>query len=104
MTLERAKASLDGNASLLDAAFDAGLSGPGRLHDLFVTYEAMTPGDYKRGGTGMEIRWAWCDGPFGETLLMVAPRGLCGPGVLGCTGAGCVFSRYGGSLARREPD
>ena len=78
LTHADARAALDDGAPLLDAAFDAGLSGPGRLHDLFVTVEAMTPGEVKRKGEGLKIRYGWHDTPFGAGLYMVTPRGLCG--------------------------
>lgn len=91
VSLEQAKQSLDGNADLLSASFDAGLSGPGRLHDLFVTYEAMTPGDYKRAASGLTIRWGWHDGPFGATLLLATDRGLCGLAFLDARGAAACF-------------
>lgn len=78
LTLEAAKRRLDESASLLDAAFDTGLSGPGRLHDLFVSLEAMTPGEYKARGEGLAIRYGYHDSPFGECLLMSTDRGICG--------------------------
>lgn len=78
LTVEYAKACLAQSQSVLDAAFDAGLSGPSRLHDLFVACEAMTPGEYKRRGEGLEISYGYHDTPFGDCLLMVTERGLCG--------------------------
>ena len=78
ISLERAKRSLEASASVLDAAFDAGLSGPGRLHDLFVTYEAVTPGEYKARGAGLTIRYGFHDTAFGECLIMTTERGICG--------------------------
>ena len=78
LTLEAAKRRLEDSASLLDAAFDSGLSGPGRLHDLFVSLEAMTPGEYKARGEGLNIRYGYHDSPFGECLLMSTGRGICG--------------------------
>ncbi len=80
LTLGEAKRVLAESASVLDAAYEAGLSGPGRLHDLFVTYEAMTPGEYKLKGHGLEIRYGFHPSPFGECLLMVTERGVCGLG------------------------
>lgn len=80
LTLEAAKRRLGESASVLDAAYDSGLSGPGRLHDLFVTFEAMTPGEYKARGEGLSIRYGFHDSPFGECLLMVTDRGICGLG------------------------
>lgn len=94
LTLEAAKRRLRDSASVLDAAYDAGLSGPGRLHDLFVTFEAMTPGEYKARGEGLTIRYGFHDSPFGECLLMVTDRGVCGLGF--STGMG-----RDGALARR---
>jgi AraC family transcriptional regulator of adaptative response/methylated-DNA-[protein]-cysteine methyltransferase len=78
LTLERAKASLDASQSVLTAAFSSGLSGPGRLHDLFVNVEGVTPGEYKRGGAGLVIRHGVHDSPFGPCLLMHTERGICG--------------------------
>lgn len=80
LTLEAAKRRLNDSASILDAAYDSGLSGPGRLHDLFVTFEAMTPGEYKARGEGLTIRYGFHDSPFGECLLMGTDRGICGLG------------------------
>ena len=80
LTVEHAKACLAESRSVLDACYDAGLSGPGRLHDLFVACEAMTPGEYKRRGEGLAIRYGFHDSPFGDCLLMVTGRGLCGLG------------------------
>ena len=78
LTLEHAKASLDASQSVLGAAFAAGLSSPGRLHDLFVNIEAVTPGEYKQGGAGLVIRHGVHDSPFGPCLLMHTSRGICG--------------------------
>jgi len=78
LTLDRAKACLAENASVLDASLEAGLSGPGRLHDLFVSHEAVTPGDYKRRGAGLVIRYGFHESPFGRCLLMATDRGICG--------------------------
>jgi len=78
LTLEAAKQSLETSSSVLDAAFDAGLSGPGRLHDLFVSMEAVTPGEFKQLCNGLVIRWGWHESPFGRCLSMATDRGLCG--------------------------
>jgi AraC family transcriptional regulator of adaptative response/methylated-DNA-[protein]-cysteine methyltransferase len=80
ITLDNAKALLADAASVLDAAYEVGLSGPGRLHDLFVTHEAMTPGDYKAGGAGLALRFGFHPSPFGETILVATERGLAGLG------------------------
>jgi AraC family transcriptional regulator of adaptative response/methylated-DNA-[protein]-cysteine methyltransferase len=65
-------------ASVLDAALDTGLSGPSRLHDLFIAQEAVTPGEARRRGEGLELRWGWAPTPFGNGLFVTTPRGLCG--------------------------
>ena len=83
LTLEHAKQMLEESRSVLDAAYDAGLSSPSRLHDLFVTAEAMTPGEFKAKGAGLEISYGFHPSPFGECLLAVAERGICGLGFVG---------------------
>jgi AraC family transcriptional regulator of adaptative response/methylated-DNA-[protein]-cysteine methyltransferase len=80
LTLDRAKVCLEMNASVLDAAHEAGLSGPGRLHDLFVTVEAVTPGEFKLRGEGLTIDYGWAASPFGDCLVLATGRGLCGLG------------------------
>ncbi len=78
LTLDHARTLLDDSASVLDATYEVGLSGPARLHDLFVTHEAMTPGIYKARGEGIEIKWGIHTSPFGQALVMVTDRGLAG--------------------------
>ncbi len=78
ITLDHARDLLHGSASILDASLEVGLSGPGRLHDLFVDHEAMTPGDYKRRGEGLEIVWGYHSSPFGNALIMATERGVAG--------------------------
>ncbi|NNU79563.1 methylated-DNA--[protein]-cysteine S-methyltransferase [Halovulum dunhuangense] len=78
LALDHARRLLETRATLLDAAHDAGLSGTGRLHDLFLRWEAMTPGEYARRGAGLDIRWGWVASPFGPALVMATPRGICG--------------------------
>lgn len=78
LTLQHARSLLAGSASVLDTTYEVGLSGPGRLHDLFVHYEAMTPGDYKAGGEGLAIAYGFHDSPFGTALAMATDRGLAG--------------------------
>ena len=80
ITLDNAKALLAASASVLDATYEVGLSGPGRLHDLFVTHEAMTPGDYKAGGLGLSLKFGFHQSPFGEAILVATERGLAGLG------------------------
>lgn len=77
LSLDRAKCSLDRSRSVLEASFDSGLSGPGRLHDLFVSIESVTPGEYKSRGAGIEIDYGFHPSPFGECLLMQTERGVC---------------------------
>jgi AraC family transcriptional regulator, regulatory protein of adaptative response / methylated-DNA-[protein]-cysteine methyltransferase len=78
LTLDHAKRLLADRFTLLETTLSTGLSGASRLHDLFVTWEAMTPGDYARGGAGLTITYGHCDTPFGEALVMATDRGLCG--------------------------
>jgi len=78
VTLDAARALLDESASVLDATYAVGLSGPARLHDLFVTHEAMTPGAYKARGEGLSMRFGFHPSPFGRALVMVTERGLAG--------------------------
>ncbi|MET0169395.1 MAG: bifunctional helix-turn-helix domain-containing protein/methylated-DNA--[protein]-cysteine S-methyltransferase [Aliihoeflea sp.] len=78
VTLNHARRLLDDGLPLLDASYEVGMSGPGRLHDLFVTHEAMSPGDYKTRGAGLTIRYGWHISPFGVALIMVTDRGLAG--------------------------
>jgi AraC family transcriptional regulator of adaptative response/methylated-DNA-[protein]-cysteine methyltransferase len=78
LTLDHAKRLLAERFTVLDATYEAGLSSPGRLHDLFVRWEAMSPGDYARKGAGLTINWGWFETPFGEALVMGTDRGLCG--------------------------
>jgi AraC family transcriptional regulator of adaptative response/methylated-DNA-[protein]-cysteine methyltransferase len=76
-TLTRAKQLLRESKPVLDAALGAGLSGPGRLHDLFLSIDAMTPGEFRRKGDGITIRWGVHHTPVGEALFAVTARGVC---------------------------
>jgi AraC family transcriptional regulator, regulatory protein of adaptative response / methylated-DNA-[protein]-cysteine methyltransferase len=78
ITVDHARNLLSGAASVLDAAYEVGLSGGSRLHDLFVSHEAMTPGDYKRRGEGLEMTYGFHPSPFGDALLIATERGLAG--------------------------
>lgn len=78
LTLGHAKALLRDRFTTLDTAHAVGLSGSSRLHDLFVRWEAMSPGDYARDGAGLTIYWGWFDSPFGPALVMGTDRGICG--------------------------
>jgi len=76
LTLENAKDLLRRSASVMETAYDVGLSGPGRLHDLFVTVETVTPGQYKSGGTGVRIHYGFHQTPFGKAMVARTPGGL----------------------------
>jgi AraC family transcriptional regulator, regulatory protein of adaptative response / methylated-DNA-[protein]-cysteine methyltransferase len=89
LTLHGARELLRASASVLDATYEVGLSGPGRLHDLFVTHEAMSPGEWKSGGEGLTIHYGFHPSPFGSALVMATERGL----------AGLAFADQGGELA-----
>ena len=78
VTLDHARRLLDQGMPLLETSYEVGMSGPGRLHDLFVTHEAMSPGDYKSRGAGLTIRYGFHLSPFGVALIMVTDRGLAG--------------------------
>lgn len=77
LTVSYAKERLAASQSVFEASLDAGLSGAGRLHDLFVTFEAMTPGEFKQEGEGLAITYGFHDTPFGRCLLATTARGIC---------------------------
>ncbi len=76
ISIEYAKEVLKEN-TLSDAAFETGLSGTGRLHDLFVNIEGMTPGEYKNGGEHLSINYSFAESPFGDILVAATPKGIC---------------------------
>src|SRR5271157_2091982 len=78
LTLDHAKRELAQGASVLDAALESGLSGPSRLHDLCLKIEAMTPGDYAKGGQGVVIDYVFEACPFGIALVLMTEKGVCG--------------------------
>lgn len=78
LTLNHAKDMLANHATVFATTEEVGLSSSSRLHDLFLTWEAMTPGEYAQRGAGLTIRYAWQDSPYGEMLVMVTDRGICG--------------------------
>src|SRR5579862_5433687 len=78
LTLNSARDLLRASASVLDASYEVGLSGPGRLHDLFVTHEAMSPGEWKAGGEGLTLAYGFHPSPFGIALVIASDRGLAG--------------------------
>jgi AraC family transcriptional regulator of adaptative response/methylated-DNA-[protein]-cysteine methyltransferase len=77
ITKEHAKQLLSKSSSILDTAYQVGLSSPGRLHDLFITWEAVTPGEFKLRGEGLQISYGFQPTPFGEVLLGTTDRGIC---------------------------
>jgi AraC family transcriptional regulator of adaptative response/methylated-DNA-[protein]-cysteine methyltransferase len=77
LTKEYAKTLLEKSMNLLDVTYQSGLTSPGRLHDLFVVCEAVTPGEYKARGTGLEITYGYHATPFGECMLAKTVRGIC---------------------------
>jgi AraC family transcriptional regulator of adaptative response/methylated-DNA-[protein]-cysteine methyltransferase len=99
LTLDQARRMLDQSQSILDTAYEVGLSGPGRLHDLFVTHEAMSPGAYKARGAGVTIRYGLHASPFGTALLMATERGLAGLSFADPGGEAAAFE----DMARRWP-
>jgi AraC family transcriptional regulator of adaptative response/methylated-DNA-[protein]-cysteine methyltransferase len=78
VTIDAARRVLTESDNVLDAAYELGLSGPGRLHDLFIVHESMSPGEWKTGGAGLVVRYGFHASQFGMALAMVTPRGLCG--------------------------
>jgi AraC family transcriptional regulator of adaptative response/methylated-DNA-[protein]-cysteine methyltransferase len=108
LTLEHAKVLLAESKPVLEAAYESGLSGPGRLHDLFVTVEAVTPGEYKVQGSGLRIEMGRHETPFGECLLAVTSRGVCGLSFL--NGGGWdeavreLADRWPGAVLAEHPD
>lgn len=87
LALDHAKELLATRHTTLETADRVGLSGSGRLHDLFVRWEAMSPGEYAKGGAGLEILWGWFESPFGPALIMGSGKGICGIGFAAEAGA-----------------
>ena len=86
LTLDHARRLLADRFTVLETSIATNLSGTGRLHDLFLRWEAMSPGDYALGGAGLTIRWGWFDSPFGPALVMGTEKGICGIGFASETG------------------
>ncbi len=78
LAMGHAKTLLRDKFTTLATADAVGLSGSGRLHDMFLTWEAMSPGDFAKGGAGLTIFWGWFESPFGATLFMGTDKGICG--------------------------
>ncbi|MGY6567932.1 MAG: methylated-DNA--[protein]-cysteine S-methyltransferase [Salinarimonas sp.] len=106
VTLDAAKKMLTSSASVLDTALETGLSGPSRLHDLFVTHEALSPGEFKSGGGGVTMRYGYHPTPFGEAIVVATPRGLAGLGFVddGAREAALADMRRRWPNADFEPD
>ena len=77
LAAQEAKRAIAEGEDVLSASFSAGLSGASRLHDLFLASEAMTPGDYRRRGQGLVIRYAFLNGPLGRVLIAATEKGVC---------------------------
>lgn len=92
LTLDHARTLLTERFTTLQAAHDLGLSGTGRLHDMFIKWEAMSPGDYARKGAGLAISYGWFNSPFGHVLAMGTDRGLCGMAFSDETGDDAAFN------------
>lgn len=92
LTKEYAKTLLEKSINLLDVTYESGLTSPGRLHDLFVTCEAVTPGEYKTKGAGLEIAYGYHATPFGECMLAKTDRGICGLSFVQSGGRRPVFA------------
>ncbi|WP_231388698.1 methylated-DNA--[protein]-cysteine S-methyltransferase [Pseudooceanicola algae] len=99
LTIDHARSLLAHRHTTLDTALQTGLSGTGRLHDLFLTWEAMSPGEYAAGGDGLMIRWSQIPTPFGPALVMVTDKGICGIAFTAETGPGAAWA----DMAARWP-
>lgn len=108
LTLDHARQMLAARHSTLETALEAGLSGTGRLHDLFLRWEAMSPGEFALGGAGLVIRWGWFDSPYGPALVMGTDRGICGLGFAAEMGADETLQdltrRWPAATFRRDED
>lgn len=100
VTMDHARRLLDDGLPLLDTAYEVGLSGPSRLHDLFVTHEAMSPGDFKTRGGGLTIRYGFHPSQFGLALIMTTERGICGLAFANEHGEDAALA----DMTRRWPD
>lgn len=100
LALGQAKALLAQRFTTLRTAEETGLSGSGRLHDLFLRWEAMSPGEFARRGAGLTIRWGRFDSPFGPVVAMATDKGICGLGFTGESGEDAAHA----DLAARWPD
>jgi AraC family transcriptional regulator of adaptative response/methylated-DNA-[protein]-cysteine methyltransferase len=107
LALGQAKALLAQRFTTLETAHELGLSGSGRLHDLFLRWECMSPGDFARRGEGLTIFWGWFDSPFGLALVMGTEKGICGVGFASETGEEAamedMISRWPGARFVEDP-
>ena len=108
LTLEHAKRQLAESKAVLTAALDSGLSGPGRLHDLFVAVEAVTPGEFKSRGAGIQIEYGFHPTRFGPCLLGLTARGICWLSFVSDTGKRAALrdlkSHWAGATFAEQPD
>ncbi len=107
LTLNQAREMLKTRHTVLDTAHATGLSGPSRLHDLFIKWEAMTPGEYALRGAGLTISHGWFGSPFGDMLALATPRGICALAFAAETGRAAaeadLFSRWPNASFREDP-
>lgn len=108
LTLDLARDLLKNRFSVLDTALKTGMSGPSRLHDLFVNWEAMSPGEYAKRGAGLDIRFGWFDSPFGRMLATGTKRGICGLAFSDQTGDDAamadLFGRWPNAVFTEAPE
>ncbi|MDH5454341.1 MAG: bifunctional helix-turn-helix domain-containing protein/methylated-DNA--[protein]-cysteine S-methyltransferase [Paracoccaceae bacterium] len=102
LTIDHARRLLSERFTVLDTAVETGLSGSGRLHDLFLRWEAMSPGEFARAGAGLTIRYGWFPSAFGEALVMATDRGLCGLAFADECGRDTAFADLAGRWPRAE--
>ncbi len=102
LALDHAKTLLRDKFTTLATADAVGLSGSSRLHDLFLTWEAMSPGEYALRGQGLAVRWGWFDGPFGEMIVAATDRGVCGIGFVGDLGRARALEDIRGRWPRAD--
>lgn len=107
LQIGQARRMLAENMTTLEVSHALGLSGSGRLHDLFIRWEAMSPGEYARKGKGLEISWGWFDSPFGRALVMGTDKGICGLAFAAETGSEAamddMITRWPGAVFIEDP-
>ncbi len=100
LTLDHARRLLAERLTVLETSLITGLSGSGRLHDLFLRWEAMSPGDFAKGGEGLRIFWGWFESPFGPALVMGTEKGICGMAFAAETGESAAMEDLVGRWPR----